>query len=533
MLDLVFRNGWIVDGSGGARRRGDVGVRGKEIGPIGPDLRARGHQEIDIEGQVICPGFIDVHAHADLSLVSDPSAVEKITQGVTTQVVGQDGIAVAPMDAGHRRSWADHIAGVDGRLGREWDWETLGEYLGLLEGRVTTNVAALVPLGNVRLTAMGAKEGAPTPLEMSLMEAAVAEGMADGALGVSTGLIYVPCLRAGTEELTGLCKAAADRGGVLSIHMRSEATHVMGALEEALAIGRSSGIPVHISHLKAFGKPNWGKVTQMLERIEAARDEGLDVTCDQYPYTAGSTMLGSLLPAWVFAGDLDAATDRLRDRDTRARIKADLQRQPPGGDNLLLINGPESVLITSVGAHGNPSFEGCRLVEIASERGQDPCDALLDLLLEEHFQVSMAMFGMDEGDVETVMRSPIQMFATDGLPGNRPHPRLYGTYPRVLGRYVRERRVLELPEAIRKMTSFPAQHLGLGDRGLLKEGLAADVVVFDPETIIDRATFEDPCQPSQGISHVLVNGQPVVRHGAPVPHSAEWPGRVLRGSRTT
>jgi N-acyl-D-amino-acid deacylase len=527
MLDIVFRNARVIDGSGNVWFKADVAVAGDKIGPIARRVPEQGHQEIDVEGLVICPGFIDVHTHSDLSLLTQPGATHKITQGVTTEVVGQDGIAAAPIDRRHRVSWASHIAGADGRLDREWDWETVGEYLSRLDGKTATNVATLIPLGNVRLNAMGMRDGTPTSEEMAQMKASVAEGMKQGALGVSTGLIYPPCQYAATGELVALCQVAAKQDGILSIHMRSEATRVMEALEEALSIGLKSGIPVHVSHLKAFGRPNWGKVTKMLERIDAARDGGLDVTCDQYPYTAGSSMLGSLLPPWVFAGELDRAKARVVEPATRCRIRAELACQSPEWDNLLLVNGIASILITSVRTDGNKRFEGQRLVDIASARGEDAYDALLNLVVEEDFEVSMAMFGMDEKDVETVMQSPIQMFATDGLPGSKPHPRLYGTYPRVLGRYVRERSVLELPEAIRKMTSFPAQRLGLAARGLLREGLSADIVVFDPETVIDKATFEDPCQLSQGIRHVLVNGKPVVKDGVSVTYDKEWPGRVL------
>ena len=523
MFDLVIKSGKVVDGTGNPWYRADIGIIGDKIVEIGR-LTGDAEATINAEGLVVAPGFIDTHSHSDLILISEPEAKQKIMQGITTEVVGQDGLGEAPLRDDVVDEWRKYLSGLNGDPDIDWSWRSFGEYLDALEAaHPSTNVLSLVGHGNIRLLAMGMENRQPTPSEMEEMKVLTEEAMKEGAFGLSTGLIYPPCVYADTEELTELCRVAAAHGGVFVVHMRNEGERLLESIDEVTEIGRRSGAPVHISHFKASGEENWGKVVDAIERIEEARRGGVDVTADQYPYIAGSTFLSSLLPAWAHEGGTERMLGRLRDQGTRARIAEEMTRSGRGQDW-----GWNNILITSVKTEKNKRFEGVGLEDVARARGQRPLETIFDIVLEEENAATMASFGMCEEDVRTVMRAPFRMACTDGIIMGRPHPRVYGSFPRILGRYVREQGVLSLEEALRKMTSLPAQRFGLLDRGVLRPGMRADVTVFNPDTIIDTATFQDPIRFPEGVEYVFVNGEMTVDRGK---HTGARAGAVLRHRR--
>ena len=398
MFGLIIKNGRIVDGSGNPWYNADIGVSKGRIESIGKTC-AEGETTIDAEGLVVAPGFIDAHSHSDLMLIAEPDAKPKVMQGITTEVIGQDGLGEAPIRDDVLEDWRRYLSGLNGDPDIEWSWRSFGEYLDVLESaRPATNVVALVGHGNLRLLAMGMENRAPTPSELDEMRRLLADSMREGAFGMSTGLIYPPCIYADAVELAELCKVASDHSGVFVVHMRNEGDRLLESIEEAVAIGREADIPVHISHLKASGEQNWGKVEEALERLGVARSEGVEVTVDQYPYVAGSTFLSSLLPIWVYEGGTDRMLERLRDEATRMKISADMTRRGRGQDW-----GWSNVLVTSVKTEKNRSFEGENLEEIAKKRGQSTLETLFDIILEEENAATMVSFSMSEDDVRTVM----------------------------------------------------------------------------------------------------------------------------------
>jgi len=524
MFDLIVKGGRVVDGAGNPWYRADVAIHEGKIVAIGR-LGGKADHLISVEGLVVAPGFIDTHSHSDLMLMAEPEARQKVMQGVTTEIVGQDGLGEAPLQDDVVDDWRRYLSGLNGDPDIEWSWRSFDEYLNRLESaRPAINVASLVGHGNLRLLAMGMENRPPTASELEEMKRLLDEAMAQGAFGMSTGLIYPPCVYAETAELTELCRVVSSRGGVFVAHMRNEGDKLFESIDEVIAIGRDTGIPVQISHFKASGRQNWGKVVEALEMLDRARTEGVDVTVDQYPYIAGSTFLSSLLPSWALEGGTARMMERLGDEATRKRIAAEMSGAGRGREW-----GWEGILVTSVKSERNRRFEGKTVGKIAEERRQEPVEAVLSLIVEEENAVGMASFSMSEDDVRTVMRSRLQMVCTDGIVLGKPHPRVYGSFPRVLGPYVREG-VLRLEDAVRKMTSMPAQRFGLLDRGLLRPGMRADVVVFDPETVADRATFQDPHQFPQGIEYVIVNGTVTVDGGN---HTGARAGKVLRHAPTS
>lgn len=537
MLDILITGGKILDGSGNPWYYGDVGIKGDRIVAAGR-LPAQGAAAatgaaaaavIDAAGLVVAPGFIDMHSHSDLAFLRHPLVEPKVRQGITTEVVGQDGLGAAPMAAEHVTRWRRHLSGLNGDPGLAWDWRGMGDYLDAL-GRagVGHNVAAYAPHGNIRLVVMGPDDRPATPAELTRLAALTRECLQEGAFALSTGLIYPPCCYAGAEELAELARAVAAEGGFFVAHQRNEGFRVLESTAEMIGVGRAGGCPVHFSHLKAAGRANWHKVPAMFEALEAARAEGIDVTFDQYPYTAGSTMLSSLLPPQAHAGGTDRLLERLADTAQRRTMRRAMQDPQAGWESMTRNTPWDSILVSSVESAANAGLVGKSIAEIASLRGTDPYAVVFDLIAEEHNAVGMVTFMMSEENVREIMRHPCQMVCTDGLLGGRPHPRVYGSFPRVLGRYVREEKVLSLAEAVRKMTSFPARRLGLAGRGMLREGYYADVTVFDPETVIDRATYTEPHQFPAGIVHVIVNGVPAVSDGRTTGRIA---GRVLRKGR--
>ena len=521
MFDLIIKKGKIVDGSGNPWYRADVGVSNGRIQSIGK-ISSGADTTIDAEGLVVAPGFIDSHSHSDLMLMAEPEAMPKIMQGITTEVIGQDGLGEAPINDDVLEDWRKYLSGLNGDPDIEWSWRSFGEYLKALESaEPATNVAALVGHGNLRLLAMGMENRAPTPSELDTMRGLLADSMREGAFGLSTGLIYPPCVYADARELSELCNVASSYGGVFVVHMRNEGDSLLESIDEVVSIGREANIHVHISHFKASGERNWGKVKEALKKLESARSAGVEVTVDQYPYVAGSTFLSSLLPVWTYEGGTDRMLERLQDEATRIKIAEEMTEKGRGQDW-----GWSNVLVTSVKTERNRPFEGENLEEISKKRGQPPLDALFDVILEEENAATMVSFSMSEEDVRTVMRSPLQMVCTDGIALGKPHPRAYGSFPRVLGRYVREG-ILRLEEAVRKMTSLPAQSFGLYDRGLLRPGMGADITIFNPDTILDTATYRDSIRFPYGIEHVIVNGKITVHNGE---HTKTRAGTVLRNN---
>ena len=516
MVDLVIEGGRVVDGTGKAAYLGDIAVSAGKILKIGEV--GGGDRVIDARGLAVAPGFIDSHSHSDLMLIAEPEAKQKIMQGITTEIVGQDGLGEAPIREEDVANWRSYLSGLNGDPDIDWSWRSLGEYLDAVErAKPATNVASLVGHGNLRLSAMGMDDRTPTDAELGEMKALLRGSLREGACGMSTGMIYPPCVYASTEELTELCRVVAEEDGVFVIHMRNEGDALLESIAEVASIGENSGVKLHISHFKAAGKRNWGRSVQGLEAIERAREAGLSVTVDQYPYTAGSTFLSARLPGWMHEGGVESMLGRLRDPSTRERAYAEMTK-----DGSFLLWG--ETIITSVKTEANRHLEGRSLSEISGMRGVDVVEALFQLVLEEDNAVGMVSFSMSEEDVRTIMKSPVQMFCTDGIVLGKPHPRAYGSFPRVLGRYVRGG-VLGLEEAVRKMTSLPAGRFGLQGRGVLEPGAYADITIFNPENIIDTGTYEDPIRFPEGIEYVIVNGEVTVNGGV---HTGERAGMVLR-----
>lgn len=532
--DVLIRGGRVVDGGGGTWFYGDVAVEGdriKEIAPAGRlDASAAG-EVVDATGMVVCPGFIDIQSHSIVPFFSDRRALSKVTQGVTTEIMGE---AWTPAPFGGRI--ASPFRGGFFPTRDEWEetargWTRFADWLEWLErGGVSVNVGSFLGGATVRDYAKGLDLGAATAGERAAMRRVTAEAMEDGAFGVATALIYPPGAFAGETELQDIARVVGAYGGVYITHVRSEGDRLLEGLDEAIELARQARVPVEIYHLKATGTRNWYKMAAAIERINSAREVGLDVAADMYPYIAAGTGLTSCLPPWASAeGKLFA---NLRDPVARAKIRAEVLNPSGDWEDMASMSGPEAVMPLDFRRPHNQQYAGKRLTEIAVMRGQEWVDALIDLLVDEEQRISTTYFEMSEENTALQMRQPWIKFGTDAGafdPARAEgliHPRAYGTYPRILGKYVREERVLPLEDAIRKMTSAVADRLGLRDRGVLRAGHFADVVVFDPATISDRATFTAPHQLSVGVREVWVNGARVLRAGE---HTGAAPGRFLRG----
>jgi N-acyl-D-amino-acid deacylase len=528
MLDLKISGATVVDGTGTAGSRTDVGVRDDLIAAVGDLSRETAGRVLNASGRVLAPGFIDMHSHSDWRLWANRRAESKIRQGVTTEVVGNCGFSPAPASAEH----LDALRAFALFLPRAMDfrWRSVGEYLSAFDAEGTAlNVVQLVGHGTLRVAAMGFARRPPTPAELGTMGRLLEEAIDAGAWGLSTGLIYAPGSYAATDEIVALARVAARRRHAFyASHIRGEGATLLEAVREAIAVGREADLPVQVSHVKAAGRPNWGKVGQALALIDEAAAGGLDVLADAYPYTASSTSLRTLLPDWALEGGIDAMQARLRERETRARVARDMGAP---GQGVLGRVGWEDIMVAF--APGRPDLEGRRLSEIAAAAGRDPLDATLDLLAGDAARAAIVLFQLDERDVRTALAHPRVMVGSDGsalaphgeVGGGKPHPRSYGTFPRVLGEYVRGQRLLSLAQAIHKMTGLPARRLGLADRGVIRPGARADLVVFDERAVADRATYDDPHRYPAGVEHVIVNGRFVVRDGE---HTGTLPGRVLR-----
>jgi N-acyl-D-aspartate/D-glutamate deacylase len=534
MLDLIIRHGTVIDGSGGGVPgfRADVGVGNGHILAVGDLSGAIGAREIDATGRCVSPGFIDIHTHSDRSTLANPRMESKVRQGVTTEIGGLCGLSLAPL--GHADSPAAASVTRDlAKIGLHRTWLGLADLYARVERTgLACNYASFVGHGVIRAAAMGYDDRPPTDDERAQMRRLLRQSMADGALGLSTGLIYPPGIFARTEEITDLCGALRETNGLYTSHIRNEGNALHEAVEEFVTVCRDAGVRGQMSHHKADGRANWGKVHGSLAQLDAARAAGVDVMCDQYPYTAYSTGLAAILPPWALDGDRAAVLRRLDDAAARDRIRADIATGLPGWENMAAESGWENMVVT--GAPQMPECTGRSLAAIADARGSDAIDAACALLIAHQMDVSIVGHSMDEADVETVMRWPLTSIGSDGsalapygpLGAGTPHPRSYGAFPRVLGRYVRERGTLTLEDAVRKMTGLPASRLNLDQRGLLRTGYWADIAVWDATTISDTATYTAPHQYPVGITAVIVNGTVVLDERGE--HLGSLPGRILR-----
>jgi N-acyl-D-amino-acid deacylase len=530
-FDLVITNGHIIDGTGSPWYSGDVGIRDGRIAAIGNLNTARRKRTIDAAGKVVAPGFIDMLGQSEFSILVEPRLPSKIFQGITTEITGE-GTSIAPLN--------DAIIEADRDIRRRHhitpDWRTFRQYFARLEKQgMGINLASYVGATQVRRMVLGDNNVQPSAEQLEQMKALVREAMKDGAVGVSTSLEYAPAPYAKTDELIALAAEGGKFGGIYSTHMRNESDSVLAAIDEALRIGREAHVPVEIWHIKVAGKNNWGRMPEVVAKINSARAAGADVTADTYAYTAWFNDLSAFVPAWAHDGGAAKLVEHLKDPTARERIRKDMLTPSKDWDNEWQeIPGPEAVMI---GVVQNPKMlplQGKRLSEIARQWNKDPMDALFDFLIEDPY-TGVAVFGMSQPDVTLVLQQPWVAIDNDssgtspeGILGEEhPHPRAYGTFPRILRKYVREDKALTLEDAIRKMSALPAQRLRLTDRGVLKASMWADVVIFDPATVRDLATFDNPNQLSEGMNYVLVNGVPVIDQGK---MTGALPGKVLRGA---
>lgn len=525
--DILIRRGRVVDGSGSPWYVGDVAMKGNRIAAVGPLGDARARRTIDATGMVVCPGFVDLHTHGDLMHLAEPDAAPRVMQGVTTDVIGQDGLSYAPVDSPTLAHFRQVMRPINGDpTGVAYDWESVEQYLARFDGKTSINVAYLLPHGPVRTLAMGGVEDRPpTETEMRRMAELVDEGMRQGCVGFSTGLTYAPCSFASTREIVELCRVCARHDGVFMPHLRSYGTTVMAAMDEAVDIARRSGIALHFTHHQVVFPVNEHRVQAYLDVIDRARANGIDCTCDSYPYVAGATFLRGFLPGWSQRLSVGEFVDALRRPESRERIRREVEDTGCDGSHGVPIDWTK-VQISGVRSANNARWVGTRIADAAAEAEMKPFDFAAELLIEEEGEVACVAFMGFEEAVQAIMQHPTHMVGSDAImAGARPHPRAWGCHARYLARYVREIGILRLEDAIRKMTCAPAARIGLVDRGLIKKGLAADLVVFDPQTIQDTATFEHPKQHPTGVHYVIVNGQVVVDQGR---HTHVRAGRALR-----
>jgi N-acyl-D-amino-acid deacylase len=530
-FDLLIKNGRIVDGSGRPGYLADLAIKDDRIVRIGKLKNATAARVIEAAGMVVAPGFIDMLGQSESYLLIDPRAMSKVMMGVTTEVTGE-GDSIAPVNERLIKEQED----FNRRYNLTIDWRTLGEYFTRLEKQgAGVNLATFVGATQVRAFVVGFDNRPPTPAEMEQMKQMVADAMKDGALGLSTSLQYVPARFAKTDEIVELAKVAHQYGGIYATHQRSEANALDESLAEVFEIARRAQIPVEIWHLKAAYKKNWGRMPEVLAKIRRARAQGLDITADVYPYVAASTSLSACLPPWVLEGGTEKMLSRMGDMRIRQQLKKALPADSKEWENIYLgSGGAPGVLIGSVVNPELESFQGKRLSQIAAEQNKEPLDALFDLIVADHGQTGAIYFMMNEADLRAAMKSPFVSFCTDSgaravdgpLSRAKSHPRGWGSYPRILGRYVRNEHQLTLEQAVHKMTGMPAKRVGLRERGLLREGFYADVAIFDPKRVVDKATFEAPNQYPEGINYVIVNGQVSVDEGK---RTSALAGRPLRG----
>jgi dihydroorotase/N-acyl-D-amino-acid deacylase len=529
--DIIIRHGQVVDGSGRAGFTSDIAIKNDRIARIGNLRNAKAPREIDARGQVVAPGFIDMLGQSEQYVLIDPRAMSKVMMGVTTEITGE-GESIAPLNDRILKEQED----FNRRFNLTVDWRTLGEYFNRLSKQgAGVNLGTFVGATQIREYVIGYDNRPPTADELNQMRKLVADAMKDGALGLSTSLQYVPARFAKTDEIVELAKVARQYGGIYITHQRSEANAIDDSMNEVFEIARRANIPAEIWHFKTAYQKNWGRMPEMLRRIAAARRQGLKITADVYPYIAGSTSLSACLPPWALEGGTDQMIGRLKDPATRDRLKKEISTDSKDWENIYLgSGGPVGILIGAVTNRELEGWQGKRLAEIAAAQNKDPLDALLDFIIADHGQTGAIFFMMQESDMQAALKSPFVSICTDSgarakdgpLAGSKSHPRGWGSYPRILGRYVRDEKLMPLELAIHKMTGLPAANVGLQQRGLLRPGYFADITIFDPKTIIDRATFEEPNQHPSGVNFVIVNGQIEVDNGE---RTSALAGKVLRG----
>ncbi|MFY9177470.1 MAG: D-aminoacylase [Caldicoprobacterales bacterium] len=528
MLDIVIKDGKIVNGTGNPWYYGDVGIKDGLIVSIGK-IEVQAKEVLDASGKIVTPGFIDVHSHSDLKILQDPLGEIKLQQGVTTEIFGNCGFSPAPLNNSTAELLKSYSQPVMGELNRPWSWNSFKEYMDVLsQGTYSHNIGTYVGNGALRIAIKGFDSSPLTKKELNDVKALLADAMEAGALGLSLGLMYAPENYYSIQELVDICSILSQYNGLLVAHIRGEGNSLISSIEEVIYIAQENGIPLHISHFKAAGRNNWDhKVDKAMDLIESARARGVDVTCDVYPYNAGSTSLWTLLPPWVLEGGVESGLDHIKNPRTRQAIYDELSSQATSWDNLIYSTGWGNVVISSVASRQNQKLVGKNVDQISQERGRHPIDCVFDLLLEEKGKISIVFFHTSEEDVKKILVWDKSLVVSDSLfsAGGVPHPRLYGTFPRLFAKYVRHEKLITLEEAVRKVTSFPAQRLNLNKIGVLDIGYIADIVVFDMEEIEDRATYLNPRQYPKGINWVIVNGRKVMEEGR---HLGVKSGRVLK-----
>jgi N-acyl-D-amino-acid deacylase len=534
-FDVIIKGGTVYDGMRAEPRRIDVAIRGDRIAGVGDFKNAKAKTIIDAKGLAVAPGFINMLSWSNESLIQDGRSQSEIRQGVTTEIMGE-GESMGPVNDRVR----EHMLREQSDIKYDIKWNTLAEYLRYLQRRgISCNVASFIGATTIRENVIGFEDKQPTPEQLDQMRELVRKEMEAGALGIGTSLIYPPAFYAKTDELIELCKVAAKYQGKYISHMRSEGNRLLEAVDELIRISREAGIPAEVYHIKALGQPNWGKIDDLLSRIETAQKEGLKITADMYTYTAGGTGLDACLPPWTEDGGYPALFKRLRDPATREKIKAQVQTPSDEWENMYLAaGGPEHILLSQFKSQKLKPLTGKTLAEVAKVRGKDPIDTAMDLIAEDESRIGTVYFFISEENIKKELAKPWISFGSDEASQapegvflkSNPHPRAYGNFARVLGKYVRDEKVLPMSDAIHRLSGLPATNLGLDHRGFLKEGIFADVVVFDPATIADRATYEKPHQYAVGVKHVFVNGIEVLKDGE---HTGAKPGRALWGPGKT
>jgi N-acyl-D-amino-acid deacylase len=519
VFDVLIKNGRLIDGTGNPWVRADVGIVDGRIAGVGLLRDESARRVIDADGLFVCPGFVDMHAHSDVQLLAQPEWEVKLAQGVTVEVIGQDGLGVAPLRDGIVAPLRQQLKAWNGDPPElDWSWRSMAEYLARFEGRVSPNVACLVGHGTVRMQVMGMDDRAPSDAELREMQAVVGQALSDGAVGLSAGLTYAPAVYSDDDELVELCEPVRRSGGYYQPHHRNYGEGALDAYAASIEIGRRAGVPVHLTHANMSTPANRGRGAGLLALVDDARASGVDVTLDSYPYLAGNSYLHASLPKWVHTGGNAAIVGRLRDPETRRRIEAEMDEVDWSRIVLSSVSRPES-----------RRFVGSSVADAAHAAGAASAfDFYCDVIVDNDLGVGSIGFTGNEENVRTILQHPAHMAGSDGIVvGDRPHPRAWGTFARYLSTYVRELKLVRLEEMVRKMTGLPAQRLGLADRGLVRPGFAADVVCFDAATVRDRATYEDPRQTADGVPYVLVNGEVVIDNQQ---HTGKLPGRVLRRS---
>ena len=539
-MSIMIKNGWIVDGTGEAGFMGAIMTEHQKIAGIYPYastsnmelklLELKANEVIDAKGMVVAPGFIDTHSHSDLKVLLEPDLLPKLLQGITTEVLGQDGISMAPLPLAYIEPWKKNLAGLNGTTEAiDWKYENCDGYFKMIEeARPSLNESYLLPHGNIRMEAMGLSSEEADEAAIERMVAITRREMEAGCLGVSSGLIYMPCAYSKTHEIIEICKVVAQYDGVFVVHQRSEADDILTSMEEVLWIGEASGVDIHFSHFKICGQKNWDKLDDVMRLLDEGKAKGINISLDQYPYPAGSTMLGVILPPWAHDGGTDCLVERLADPEQRARMTKTIEEGIPGWDNFVDFVGLENIYITSVASKENEDIIQLSLTQLGEKRGKHPLEATYDLLLEEKNAVGMVNFYGTEEHIAKIMQREEMNACTDGLLAGRPHPRVYGAFPRILGKYVREKGVLTTEEAIYKMTYKAAQAMHLRKRGALLHGFYADITIFDEAVIRDKGTYTDPIQFPKGIEYVMVNGDLAVSSGA---YMEKRSGKFLRAKK--